>query len=625
MSRLAVVLLVIIASGCSGASKVFNRFSDPDGYWLPLTADLRLDPSVTNAALDYTDACGQRQALPIGERLTTSLKRDMGLVFQRVQMAPAAERADGVVDVALGLREVDLFVPRQTTKTYPATVMVGATISYTDAENNVIYTKNLRTEAHGTVETEGQSCEVKGLGAVANEAVTILTQGLKKHLGTSTKVRNAAKSHTPDARATGASTAPSAVPLAPGSAGPIPPVPAPSMAVQSAALTYRVMLREGQSNERLESGEKVTMEVEVSNAGSIPAKDVVVRFSGTQALVDQFANPVPVGDLQPNEIKRVVVSARMPATEAVRHGELILAIEAANGASSIQKKFPIEWHPAHPTGDTSSVEDVDRIPERAPGQERKKTVAIAIGIGAFRHPALSPVQFAAHDAEVMADYFKALHAIPSEQVQLRTDDHALKDDVIELFEEWLPKQVGSGSDVLIFIAGRAVVNPSNGAVSLIPHEGDPVSALRLISLRRLHEALARLPIQRAILMMDLALTSGAPSSSAEGKEPAWAAIPAVLRDDKLVQIVGVSRHESAQQYEPGRHGLFTYFLLKGLSGAGDRDRNGVVAVGELCSYVREHVAVAAKEQYQKDQHPICVPSISAGSKSAGVPLSWINR
>lgn len=622
MSRLATVLLLISLSGCSGTSKIFNRFSEPDGYWLPLTVDLRLDPTVTDASLEYTDACGQRQALPIGERLTTSLRKDMGLVFQRIQIPPAAQQADGAVDVALGLKEADLFIPRQASKTYPATVIVGATIAYADAGGNVLYTKNLRTEAHGTVETEGQSCEVKGLGAVANEAVTMLTQGLKKHLGTSTKIREAAQHTHTNGQSTVSPSIPQVPAITPGVvATPVPTAPAPSASSQSASLAYRVMLREGQANERLESGEKVTMEVEVSNAGAIPAKDVVIRFSGTPVLVEQFANPVPVGDVHPNEVKRVVVSARMPATEAVRQGELVLSLEAANGASPVQKKFPIEWHPRHAISGVSSSDDVDRIPDIARGNERKKTVGIAIGIGDFRHPSLSMVPFAAHDAEIMADYFNKLSGIPSEHIQLLTDSHALKDDLIEVFEGWLPQQVEPGSEVMIFIAGRALVNPSTGAVSLIPHEADPSSPLRLVSLRRVHEALARLPIHRAVLIMDLTWTSSGPEPSADGKEPTWAAVPAALRGEKLLHIIGTSGHDQAHQYEEGRHGLFTYFLLKGLSGAADRDENGIVSVGELCGYVREHVTATATGTYQQAQHPTCVPSIHAGSKSAGVPLS----
>ncbi|HTK87987.1 MAG TPA: hypothetical protein VL329_09655 [Nitrospiraceae bacterium] len=606
------MLLLISLSGCNGTPKIFNRFSEPDGYWLPLTVDLRLDPSVTDAALEYTDACGQRQALPIGERLTTSLKKDLGLVFQRIQIPLAAQKADGVVDVVLGLKETDLFIPRQTSKTYPATVVVGATISYADANSNVLYTKNLRAESHGTVETEGQSCAVKGLGAVANEAVTLLAQGLKKHLGTSTKIRDAAERK----KSNGPSTALSSVPSVAASAS----VPLP--ASPHASLAYRVILREGQANERLESGEKVTMEVEVSNTGSIVAKEVVVRLSGTPVLVEQFANPVPVGDLRSNEMKRVVVSARMPPTEAVRQGELVLSIEAANGASPDQKKFPIEWHPSHVSG-ISIVDDVDRIPDTTGGQIQKKTIGIAIGVSTFRHPTLSPVPFAAHDAEVVAGYFNKLTGIPSEHVRLLTDDHALKDDLIEVFEEWLPQQAKSGSDVIIFIAGRALVNPSTGAVSLIPHEADPGSSFRLVSLRRLHEALARLPIQHAVLIMDLTWTSGGGEPSADGKEPTWDAIPTGLRREKLVQIIGTSGHEQAHPYEEGRHGLFTYFLLKGLSGAADRDQNGIVAVGELCGYLREHVAVAATDKYRQPQHPMCVPLSTPASKTAGLPLSQL--
>ena len=621
MSRLALLLLVISLSGCGGTSKIFNRFSEPDGYWLPLTVDLRLDPTVTEASLEYTDACGQRQALPIGERLTASLRKDMGLVFQRIQVPPGAQKADGAVDVALGLKEADLFIPRQTAKTYPATVIVGATISYTDADGTVLYTKNLRTEAHGSVETESQSCEVKGLGAVANEAVTILTQGLKKHLGTSTKIREAAQQKNSNGQPAVSFPIPPVAASAPAVAAPLSPVTPPAMALQSAALSYRVMLREGQANERLESGEKVTMEVEVSNTGSVLAKDVLVRFSGTAELVEQFANPVPVGDLEPREMKRVVVSARLPPTAVLRQGELVLSVEAANGTSPVQKKFPIEWHPGHSLTGVSSVDDVDRISDTAPPHERKKTVGVAIGIGAFRHPTLSPVPFAAHDAEVMAQYFNKLSGIPSKQIQLLTDDHALKDDVIEVFEEWLPKHVESGSEVMIFIAGRALVNPSTGAVSLIPHEADPSSPLRLVSLRRVHEALSRLPIHRAVLMMDLTWTSSGAEPSANGKAPTWTAVPGALRGEKLMHIIGTSGHEQAHQYEEGRHGLFTYFLLKGLGGAADRDENGVVAIDELCGYVQERVTVAATETYRQVQRPICIPPIQAASKSAGVPLS----
>jgi uncharacterized caspase-like protein/cytochrome c-type biogenesis protein CcmH/NrfG len=49
----------------------------------------------------------------------------------------------------------------------------------------------------------------------------------------------------------------------------------------------------------------------------------------------------------------------------------------------------------------------------------------------------------------------------------------------------------------------------------------------------------------------------------------------------------------------GGHGVFTYYLLKGMRGEADTSRNGVVSVGELFEYVRENV----KKATDNKQHP----------------------
>ena len=194
MTRAAISILLLLALSACGPSKLFHRLSDPEGYWLPLTVDLRLDASVTEAQLQYTDACRKPQTLPIGDRLKDSLKREIGTVFERVTVGSGSSQRppDGAVEVALGLQEVAPSIYRQATKSYPATVTLGATIEYTDSTGMVLYTKNLRTDARGTVETKDQACDVRGLAALANQAAGTLAQGLKKQLGTSTKIREAA-------------------------------------------------------------------------------------------------------------------------------------------------------------------------------------------------------------------------------------------------------------------------------------------------------------------------------------------------------------------------------------------------------------------------------------------------
>ncbi|TLY41838.1 MAG: hypothetical protein E6K61_04525 [Nitrospirae bacterium] len=121
MTGLTVALvLLVVFPGCNEiSSRWFTGAGASQGYWLPLTVGLRLDPSVTEAALAYTDSCRQPRTLPFGDRLTEALKRDIGMVFEHVlaDAQPLGSRvaaaSDGVVEVVLGLKEVELFIHRQ--------------------------------------------------------------------------------------------------------------------------------------------------------------------------------------------------------------------------------------------------------------------------------------------------------------------------------------------------------------------------------------------------------------------------------------------------------------------------------------------------------------------------------
>ena len=151
MTRLAVAVVLLAAlTGCyDWSSRSFFGRGDSEGYWLPLTVSLRLGPSVTEAGLDYTDPCRQRRTFPIADRVHDALKRDIGMVFEHVHTdaqplsSGMAATSDGVVEVVLGLKELTLLIPRQDTKSYAATITLGATVTYYDAAGNLLYTKSL--------------------------------------------------------------------------------------------------------------------------------------------------------------------------------------------------------------------------------------------------------------------------------------------------------------------------------------------------------------------------------------------------------------------------------------------------------------------------------------------------
>ncbi|MEW6542525.1 MAG: hypothetical protein AB1411_02820 [Nitrospirota bacterium] len=630
MARLTLALvLAAVLAGCAGLTSRPWFGSDSQGYWLPLTVNLQLDPSVTGAGLEYNDACGQAQVLQLGDRFRASLKREIGMTFEHLQMEGGpqfpgpSEPPDAVVQVSLGLKELRLFIPRHETNSYAAAVSLGATVNYVDVDGTVLYTKSLKTEARGNVDTERDACDVQGLADLANEAVAKMAEGFKKHLGSSTKIQQVATAKRQGRRPVVAGIAPGASKsgpdLAATAAGPAAAAPAQQGA--PTALSFRAMLKDEGQDQVLEGEERVTLRVEVKNEGPGFANGVVVALKGGPVLAKTLPAQIPVGDLAPGESKRVEASGTLPVVSDERQGELTVSVEAASPVlGQIRpKKFIAAMRPGRAEQLEVLSVDVDQVPRLVRGAVRRNAAAVAIGIGTYRDPDLSGVKFAVHDAEIMAQYFQNVIGIPEDRVKLLTDEHVLKPDLAEVFEDWLPQRVGPDGLVLIYFSGRAVVDPATGAVSLLPHEGSPEAPLKAFSLRRLQTALTRLPIQRAILMLDVTPMGPTAAIEQDDREPVWVA-PSVT-DGKLVQLLSTSKIQTAQQHEAGQHGLFTYYLLKGLRGAADKDKNGVVALGELFDYARVQVIQTAKAQYGREQEPACVPALDPTHKAWNLPLA----
>ena len=633
-SSLAFLLFALCVS--SGCQFFGQRGNLPTHYNLPLTVQLRMDQSIAAASLDYRDACGQALALPIREGLETQLKKRMGQVFERVHLepGPSTGAVDGVVDTALGFRQVDLFIPRKANKSYPATVTLGMGFSYTDDRGAVLVSKKLQSAATGEVEARAESCAISGLDKVAEEAAAKLVEGMAQQLGTATKIREQAQFRKGGDRGTllPASVppaAPAAAPLAatpavPPVAGSTPQAAAPASVIPSGStqLSFRTIIRDDNQNHVLEQRESFSVEFEVKNEGAVVAEGVEVELSGHAAIVGGLKSPVSLGTLQPGEVRRVAVDGKVGTVADIEQAELICALRAsANVLLPSAKKFFVAIRPdAGAAVEVLSV-DVDQLPSRNGKSAQPNSVGIAIGVGAFRDPAVPAVRFAAHDAEVMGGYFKTVLGVPPQKVKVLSDAKALKDDLIEVFEQWLPKQGGPQATVYIYLSGRAVVDQETGVVSLLPYDGTRAAASRTFSLARLQRALTKASVKQAVLMLDLSLEPSSGSDPGRVVPPRWTQQDSGGEPDRIMLMIGNSGMQEAQAYQPGQHGLFTYFLLKGLRGAADLDKSGNVLTGELCAYVHGQVSAVTQTQAGNPQQTICLPAAGEGASLRGISVT----
>lgn len=616
-----VALLLFSVTGCGLFS---SRDGARIGYYLPLTVQLRQAPTIAAAQLTYQDACGQNQVLPFGQQLAEAITRKSGRVFEKIVTgnAPAPASIDGYEDVSVGMTTLDLFIPRQATRSHPATLAIGLDFGYTGADGTVLFSKKLKSVGSGDVEVNASSCDIKGLDKIVNEAIANVTDGMAESLGTSVKIRQAAGAGHAAASATETTPPPSPIAQsAPVVPVPVPvPVPAPAaagvaaMEEQPSTLVFRAIIRDENRNQLLHEGESVSVEIEVKNEGPGAAAGVEILVSGTAALVEMIPSVITVGDILAGEVKRVSVNGKVGAVAEATQAELVLALRAKSPAVQLPsvKKYLVAVKPANAPEAVAMPVDVDELPKPSSGKfKQPKAVGIAIGIGQFRENAMPRVKYAQQDADTVAKYWSAIGGIPEERIRRLFDSRALKGDLVETFEEWLPKQADATTVVYVFIAGRGLVDPGTGAVSVIPFDGTATSSARLYSLRRLQESVSKLPVQRAIVMVDLSLEHMPVQNGVGPAAPVWP--QEEHGKERVMWMVGNRAVQDAHHFDLGHHGLFAYQLLKGLGGAADVDRDGTILAGELCVYARGQVAKMASEQFGNGQDPLCVPGPGQGA------------
>jgi hypothetical protein len=390
-----------------------------------------------------------------------------------------------------------------------------------------------------------------------------------------------------------------------------------------ARLSFRTIFRDENRNQVLDREDRFTVEFEIKNDGSAAAYDVEIDFDGHPAVLRNLTHPVKVGTLGPGEIKRMSVNGALGPVTEVEQAELVCVLRTAgsDAASPTAKRFLIAIRPDREEDAEVLSVDVDQMPYGPGSFKNPQAIGIAIGIGQFRDPAMPGTLFANRDAEIMAKYFKFFMGVPSQRVKLLQGTHVKKDDLAEVFEKWLPQQVESRSTALVYVSGRGVVDPVTGAVSLVPFDGSAASPSRLFSLARVQRALARTGVQQAVLLLDLSLEPTAGTDVAQGATPTWDMSENGQKPDRLMWIIGNNALQDAHAYRPGQHGLFTYYLFKGLRGAADLDKNGTVLAGELCTYVHRQVQDVAKHQYGNAQEPLCLPNAGQSSHLRVLPLS----
>jgi hypothetical protein len=265
-------------------------------------------------------------------------------------------------------------------------------------------------------------------------------------------------------------------------------------------------------------------------------------------------------------------------------------VQKGVGEMTITGKFENKGEFTATTGLSIDIEkDIPKL------KKNKNALAIIFGVENYKN--VSPVTYAKRDASIMKEYFANTLGISENRIYFQTNDDVSKAEFDKVFSDdgWLDKRVKTSSDIFVYFAGHGAPDIKKGEAYLIPYDGDPNYASQTgFSINKMYQKLNDLHAKSVTVFLD-ACFSGANRESemllADARPVFIEVEESAVGDVTVFSASGGKEISSA--WPEKKHGLFSYFLMKGMQGRANTNRDDKLTVQELGNYINENVSETA--------------------------------
>jgi hypothetical protein len=231
--------------------------------------------------------------------------------------------------------------------------------------------------------------------------------------------------------------------------------------------------------------------------------------------------------------------------------------------------------------------------------------AVAIIIGIQDYKSLPKADFANEDARAFYDYAVRALGIKRENIKMLIDSEAEQVGILSAFRNWLPSYVKKDqTDVYVFYSGHGLPSTDGKSLFFLPQGSDKDFLTETgISQTQIVAALnASKP--RSVTMFIDSCYSG---STRSGETLLASARPVALKASENpypanFTVVSASSLDQISSSSPElKHGIFSFYLMKGLEGEADENKDGKITVAELQSYIADMVPRQALKMNRRQQ------------------------
>lgn len=244
---------------------------------------------------------------------------------------------------------------------------------------------------------------------------------------------------------------------------------------------------------------------------------------------------------------------------------------------------------------------------------RDKAIAVVIGNRTYTKRDVPPVDFAVNDARTMREYlvrtfgFKPENIIFEENASLSTFTRIFGDKANEKGQLFNYLAADSASDVFVFYSGHGAPDPNTAKAYLVPTDADPqLLQLTGYSLEVMYTNLGKLPIKSVTVVLDACFSGTSDRGTLfKGISPALLRVETPLLAAPNAAVLAASAaNQVSGWYEEKKHGLFSYWLFKGLQGAADANGDRQITLQELNDYAVSQVVPLSRRLKNREQVPV---------------------
>jgi len=280
----------------------------------------------------------------------------------------------------------------------------------------------------------------------------------------------------------------------------------------------------------------------------------------------------------------------------------IVAIDQWNNKSEKTINIKVEF---------KQITNVRSYEKPNPNNIRTKTdnnkIGIIIGIEKYQALKNLDAPYANRDANAFRAYATRALGIPNKNLKILIDDKATRSGLLKALKIWLPQMTrGKNKDIYIFFAGHGLASDDGKDLHILPQDGDPI-LLEDTALSRIEmfDLINKVSPKSVTMFFDTCYSGQTRSEQmlVAGLRPVRIVADEQDTPNNFTIFTASNYDQTSGSINEAEHGIFTYYLMKGLEGNADANKDKKLTNGELIAYLKNNVSQEAFTQ-NRSQEPM---------------------